>query len=522
MRDVNLAHVSSMKEAVKKRGYRSNVGSLSVSLKSLGNLEDGTVVDGCFIELGGLNFNLVDGLHRLKALLELVDEDEDWKKRCEKLECMFWFKEHNTPLPDLDNVRLGSHLNDATGLSMRSTVRDHVFTAVSIARVVRLDRTFHLSDMTNEVVRDIIEANRCIGGQKRRQLSRYARIATRIAPSQELVDSFLEAFDISNGNLGLSHVTHTLLLNMTDGLMKFSMKAIGIRMGSMKKGRFEDFANMFLHTSRAIYEDIGRVAMLNSKSIEEVLETPCRLGNETISMEIFCLAAFAKVAYKEDGEERRKAKRLKDVTKKLDQCGFTVTAAGESTHPAVEVVNDIDIPAPEPEPVRGPPRRRRMVQAATVMDSDEVMDTTVQEGMNMRPRVQTAEEPQVTGQSTSRTGRDDAPTRTMSRKTNRRRMEAAQSGKGSGRRRRPNHKSHVGTPAVDRETGNEVSNEGSVGTQFGDAKATRFEDDLPNELPFNTDDPNRWNLSPNPRWTDCCRVHRETGHVSISKGCQQS
>lgn len=389
VRDLNLGHVALLKSALQKRGYRPEIGILSVSLKCAGCRGKSTIEEHECIELNGMELNLVDGLHRFKALLELIEEDHEWVTKCEKMKCLFWYVEQGRCLPDLDNIRIGSHLNDATGLSMKSSVRDHVFTAVSVVRIVREQRGLEWKDMTSEVVRLIFTESRCIGGQKIRQLSRYARLACRIAPSQDLFNSFLEAYDISNGKLGLVHVSHTMLLTSPDPVMKFSMKALGIRMGAMKSGRFDDFADMFFETARSLYGEVERVALMNRRNAEEVMRSPCRLGEETIDMEMFCMAKFAKVMYNEAGEVMRKQKRVKDLTKKLLKCGFTVVETPpvktpppqqqEQQQPLVAVDNDMDSNIRESQGPGGPPMRRQRRNGPFTVDRTNIADTQLLE-----------------------------------------------------------------------------------------------------------------------------------------------
>lgn len=113
----------------------------------------------------------------------------------------------------------------------------------------------------------------------------------------------------------------------------------------------------------------------------------------------------------------------------------------------------------------------------------------------MRPRVQTAEPPPFTSESTKPTGTSVAPTRTLSRKTRRIRRGPRQTPPHILPGHAIPHRGSLRQNTVDETQQSVLESAGepvcapSENTVVNDGSKDVFEDDVPDQLPFNTDDP---------------------------------
>lgn len=381
VRSVSNAHVQSLRQMLFKNGYRPLVGAISVCITSVRHDDPPRkIVSGDLVEAIHYEITLADGHHRLLAIRSLASEDEVWQEFYESPQEVILYTQKGVDNQKVDLcecIHIGGLLNDISSSVLKTSVKDTIHTAVSVARTL-----YDVSENPNWSMVQPTRIARYMSSTKLgcRQVLRYGKVATRIAPYTEVVEAFFNSFDSSEGRLGLVHL-HSSLLAQTNDEMIFSLGCLSGYLSFLKQGRFENHATNFYSLCRDVYKLVCNVATSGEMDMKDVLGKNLTVGRESFSVKSYCQKKVSKVNF-EIFTSGMRGRLTTEIKKRLVQVVPPVVVLDEEHDPSPEQLPKN--PTETPLKTAGVTPEADIVSAAaagTAMDDD--LGRTIHEDNNV-------------------------------------------------------------------------------------------------------------------------------------------
>ncbi|KAI0566734.1 hypothetical protein FGB62_6g410 [Gracilaria domingensis] len=264
LRGMSETHKGDLIENFRKRGLLGALGLMSVTvareidMKNALNDEDRVLVD-CV---------LVDGHHRLMALLHILEHDKDprWKTITKSVRVMLWRRTD------------GQHVTTSEGFA------DKVHSTVSLIKILECEHSISVSELDSEQVAQCLHSSNLISGAEKKQYVRYADLALKLVSTPGMVEKFEHMCD-HNSKIGLTHFSYTELYKLEAHEFWFAMECIRRLVVKDPKtyawGRFEDVRTFFFDSALAMYRAARTVGAEKKLILEDFFKEAFRISEDS-------------------------------------------------------------------------------------------------------------------------------------------------------------------------------------------------------------------------------------------------
>lgn len=324
-RDVSSAHQAAVDKLMDRLGYVPSIGSLAVTLKRLPNGEKpcGGGLDVVVDEELCYTVVLVDGRHRVVVLRGKAESSPRWRELVKNLTVALWIRKDGELLSSMEVLALGAHLNALSGTVLPSSVRDHMYAAVSTVRTLIHDAQGATWDtLTSSQLGGVLIRGRTLGMLKQRQAMRYAKIALRLARHPEALQVFLNTYDESGGRMGVVHLDCEVLLETCgQPVFSFLLRALKMRIIAANDGRFDQYRDLFFEAALSLYREVERMCDQRGLLIADVMDkvVPAGVSSAERSVCDLLCVRIAKCSFREETEAASSKRRVDAVRKKLEE-----------------------------------------------------------------------------------------------------------------------------------------------------------------------------------------------------------
>ncbi|KAI0565255.1 hypothetical protein FGB62_20g211 [Gracilaria domingensis] len=282
LRGMSEIHKGDLIENFRKRGLLGALGLMSVTvareidMKNALNDEDRVLVD-CV---------LVDGHHRLMALLHILEHDKDprWKTITKSVRVMLWRRTDGQHVTASEVLRLGAVLNEESEALLKMRFADKVHSTVSLIKILECEHSICASELESEQVAQCLQSSNLISGAERKQYVRYADIALKLASTPGMVEKF-EHMCEHNSKRVLTHFSYTELYKLDADEFWFAMECIRRLVVKDPKtyawGRFEDVRTFFFDRELAMYRAARTVGAEKKLILEDFFKEAFRISGDT-------------------------------------------------------------------------------------------------------------------------------------------------------------------------------------------------------------------------------------------------
>lgn len=218
LRNINDNNTAAKKEMLVNYGYRKSTGLLSVCYRPMDKKRTRPSPNSKIDDA----LTLVDGLHRLQALKQLVAEGNgEWNgfRMDGWINVILFTPSAKEPISNIELLRIARLLNDISSSYFDMSLEDRLWSVMS--HIENMKKDGELKDkqkkLNQSAISRSIHENKILGDISYRQIDRHVRVGFRMSLNEPLRKAVLSVTNNYN-KIGLEHLSSSRLIECEDEL----------------------------------------------------------------------------------------------------------------------------------------------------------------------------------------------------------------------------------------------------------------------------------------------------------------